>query len=289
LIQSCLCYITCFNLYNRVNVRAAVPIKSGEILHLCYTHALSPTIVRQEYLLESKFFKCECERCKDPTELGTHLSTLKCQKCDNGVILPINPLDSESVWKCTETKCEFKTSSAAMRKMLAVVQTEIDQMDSLEPGPQSIEQREAFLKKYKCVFHPRHALPLSVKHSLAQLYGRAAGYELDELPDLLLERKAELCRAVLAALDAIMPGQTRMRGMMLYELHAPLMFLARSEFGAGLITQEQLKDRLQDPIKCLAEAALILKREDPQCPEGIIGQIAQQSMEQLKESIESLS
>lgn len=77
-------------------------------------------------------------------------------------------------------------------------------------------------------------------------------------------------------------------GMMLYELHAPLMFLARSEFSAGLITQEKLKERLQEPIKCLGEAARILSREDPQSPEGITGQIAQQSMEQLKASLDSL-
>lgn len=75
---------------------------------------------------------------------------------------------------------------------------------------------------------------------------------------------------------------------MLYELHAPVMFLARSEFSAGLITQEKLKERLQEPIQLLADAARILMREDPQSPEGIMGQVAQQSMEQLKASLESL-
>lgn len=76
--------------------------------------------------------------------------------------------------------------------------------------------------------------------------------------------------------------------MMLYELHAPLMFLARNEYGAGLITSDQLKEKLQEPIKCLADSARILQREDPHSPEGITGQIAQQSMEQLKASLESL-
>lgn len=76
----------------RVQVRAAVPIKNGETLHISYTHVLSPTLLRREHLLESKFFNCMCPRCADPTELGTHLSTLKCNKCDNGVILSTNPL-----------------------------------------------------------------------------------------------------------------------------------------------------------------------------------------------------
>lgn len=77
-------------------------------------------------------------------------------------------------------------------------------------------------------------------------------------------------------------------GMMLYELHAPLMYLARNEFGAGLLNQEQVKDKLQEPLKCLVDAARILQREDPHSPEGIIGNIAFQSMEQLKLSLDTL-
>lgn len=76
--------------------------------------------------------------------------------------------------------------------------------------------------------------------------------------------------------------------MMLYELHAPLMFLARNEFSLGLINNDKLKEKLQEPIRCLEEAARILLREDPQSPEGITGVIANQSVEQLKASIEAL-
>lgn len=272
----------------QVHVRAAIPIKAEDTLYLCYTYALSPTLLRRDFLMESKFFHCDCPRCADPTELGTHLSTLKCNKCDNGVIMSTNALDNEAIWSCNEKNCGFKTSSAAMRKMLGVVQAEIEQLDVLEPGPTAIEQREATVNKYKSVFHPRHSLLLSLKHTLAQLYGRVEGYGIDELPDLMLERKAELCRLVLKTLDVITPGDTRMRGMMLYELHAPLMFLARNEFSLGLISNEKLKEKLQEPIQCLTDAARILTREDPQSPEGITGQIAKQCMEQLKASLECL-
>ncbi|CAK1555747.1 unnamed protein product [Leptosia nina] len=271
-----------------VQVRAAVPIKAGEILYLSYAHALSPTLSRREYLLESKFFNCECKRCADPTELGTHMSTLKCSKCDNGVILSSNPLDNDAQWNCTDKGCGFKTSGAAMRKFLSVIQSEVDQLDSLEPGPQAIEQREAFISKYKSVFHPRHSVLLSVKCTLAELYGRVEGYTIDELPDIMLGRKVEMCRLILDTLDIILPGETRMRGMMLYELHAPLMYLARSEFAAGLVSQDQLKEKLKEPLQCLVEAARILQREDPQSPEGIMGHIAFESMAQLKMSLDTL-
>lgn len=85
---------------SRVQVRSAISIEIGEPLYLSYTYVLTPTITRREFLLESKFFNCECQRCADPTELGTHLSTLKCNKCDNGVILSTNPLGTLYMKHC---------------------------------------------------------------------------------------------------------------------------------------------------------------------------------------------
>lgn len=76
----------------KVTVRASIDIPAGKELHSSYTYSMWPTLVRREFLKESKYFDCCCERCKDPTELGTHLSTLKCQKCDNGIITSTNPL-----------------------------------------------------------------------------------------------------------------------------------------------------------------------------------------------------
>lgn len=73
-------------------VRASVNVPENEELFASYTHSLSPTMLRREHLREGKYFDCECSRCADPTELGTHMSTLKCTKCDNGVVMSTNPL-----------------------------------------------------------------------------------------------------------------------------------------------------------------------------------------------------
>ena len=48
----------------------------------------------------SKHFQCDCERCCDPTELGTYLSALKCMKCSVGYYLAQDPLSESSAWKC---------------------------------------------------------------------------------------------------------------------------------------------------------------------------------------------
>lgn len=76
----------------RVTVRAALDVNKGEELYSSYTYSLWPTLVRREFLRESKYFDCTCARCSDKTELGTHCGTLKCQRCDNGVILSTEPL-----------------------------------------------------------------------------------------------------------------------------------------------------------------------------------------------------
>lgn len=76
----------------RVYVRAAIKIEKGQEILISYTHTLAPTLFRRMHLRESKYFDCTCARCSDPSELGTHLSTLKCHKCDNGVVMSTNSL-----------------------------------------------------------------------------------------------------------------------------------------------------------------------------------------------------
>ncbi|XP_034245151.1 SET domain-containing protein SmydA-8-like [Thrips palmi] len=274
----------------RIVVRAALPIPKGATLYTSYAHTLDPTMLRREHLNLSKFFECDCARCADPTELGTHMSSLKCTKCDNGIILASNPLDPSAAWKCNGYNCGNTLRGDQVRRVLAVVQADLEAADQGEGdallGP--VEAREKLLKQYKSVFHPRHALVLQLKHGLAQIYGRVDGYSLDELPDILLERKMELCRENLAALDVVAPGMSRIRGLTLYELHVPMILHARSRFQADLLSDSQLRQELAAAAAVLREAADILCLEDPTTPEGSVGLMARESLLQLQASIDSL-
>lgn len=73
-------------------MRTTVNVKAGEDLFTTYTHILNSTRVRQEHLRKGKFFSCNCHRCLDPTECGTHFSSLLCKKCEGGIIVSKNPL-----------------------------------------------------------------------------------------------------------------------------------------------------------------------------------------------------
>ncbi|XP_054268705.1 SET domain-containing protein SmydA-8 [Macrosteles quadrilineatus] len=267
----------------RSRVRVTIDVPEGGELTVSYTSSIQSTILRRENLKYSKRFDCDCKRCADPTELGTHLSTLKCTKCDNGFIMSTNPLDQEAIWKCSH--CEFCIRAETLKKIFKMIQSELEQIEAIEEGDIKIQETERLLKKYKSVLHPRNVYMMSLRHTLVQLYGRAPGYTFADLPDILLERKIELCRQVLATADVVKPGLNRFRGLILYELHVPLMLYNRNRYEYGEIKKEEFKKIMDEVVRILEEALRILSLEDPSTPEGMIAVAGAESLAQLKESI----
>ncbi|XP_061938952.1 SET domain-containing protein SmydA-8-like isoform X1 [Apis cerana] len=272
----------------KIRLRTTLKIPPGGELYGSYTHSLLPTMLRREHLLEGKNFACACARCSDPTELGTHMSSLKCNKCDNGIVLSLDSLDPESSWKCTH--CEFSTSGSAVRKVLQIIQMEVDAVEAISgaDGADAIQERETVAKKYRSVLHPRHAFLTMLRHSLTQMYGRVEDYLLEDLPDVVLEHKIDMCKLLLQVLDVIEPGYSRIRGMTLYELHAPLLFTAKTQWNAEVIDKAALKSKMIEASKILKEAATILCFEPPDTAEGQIGIVAKESLAQLEDSIKNL-
>ncbi|CAK9831508.1 SET domain-containing protein SmydA-8, isoform A [Anthophora retusa] len=272
----------------RIQVRTTIKVPPGGELYASYTHSLLPTMLRREHLLEGKHFACACARCSDPTELGTHMSSLKCNKCDNGIVLSLDSLDPDSMWKCTH--CEFTTKGPAVRKVLQIIQADVDAVEAISgaEGADAIQERETIVKKYHSVLHPRHAFLTMLRHSLTQMYGRVDEYLLDDLPDVVLEHKIDMCRLLLQVLDVIEPGYSRIRGMTLYELHAPLLFVAKTLWNAGVIDEAALKSKMIEASNILKEAATILCLEPPETAEGQIGIVAKESLVQLEQSINNL-
>ncbi|XP_043249623.1 SET domain-containing protein SmydA-8-like [Colletes gigas] len=269
----------------RIRLRTTIKVPPGGELYGSYTHSLLPTMLRREHLLEGKYFACACPRCSDPTELGTHMSSLKCNKCDNGIVLSLDSLDPESGWKCTH--CEFSTSGSAVRKVFQIIHSEVEAVETISgaDGADAIHERETVMKKYHSVLHPRHAFNTMLRHSLTQMYGRVDEYLLDDLPDVVLEHKIDMCKLLLQVLDVIEPGYSRVRGMTLYELHAPLLFIAKTQWNAGVIDEAALKSKMIEASEILKESGTILCLEPPDTPEGQIGLVAKESLIQLEQSI----
>ena len=87
---------------------------------------------------------------------------------------------------------------------------------------------------------------LSAKHSLCQLIGRSDGYIINELDLSQLQRKEQYCRDLLAAVNVFEPGMSRLRGIICYEMHAPIMMEITRQFENKKINSNQLRSRLKE-------------------------------------------
>lgn len=114
------------------------------------------------------------------------------------------------------------------------------------------------------MLHKNHYLNLGAKHSLCQLYGRYQGYLIQHLPMDKLRVKEDYCRDLLQVVDVLEPGFSRLRGIIMYELHAPLMIQTTRMFEEKKLTVPEFKRRLREVLRLLKDSERILAKE----PEG---------------------
>lgn len=266
--------------------RSALDVPKGGMLNTTYSYTLWGTAKRQDHLKNGKFFVCKCARCKSPDELGTHLSTLKCNKCDPGLIMTTDPYEASAEWKCSH--CDFKAPGANVAKLIETVEREISMLDYLEYDAKRLQMTEQLFKKFRSVFHPHHFIQTGLRHQLIRMFGQVEGYEMLELPDVLLEHKIDLIRNVMEVVDVIEPGKSRARGMLLFELHVPMIFLAKSIYAAGLLEGEPLRQKFIEVMQVLEECKEFLEWEDPNSPEGYCAKVAAGALVQLKESLDGI-
>lgn len=266
--------------------RVTVDVPEGALLNTTYSHTLWGTMRRQAHLKSGKFFVCKCDRCNSPDELGTHFSSLKCNKCDPGLICTTDPHHPSADWKCSH--CDFKASGGNVSKMIETVEKETLMLEYMEFDAKRLQETEKLFKRYRSIFHPHHFIQTGLRQQLIQMYGQVEGYEMLELPDVLLEHKIELIRSVLEVLNVVEPGKSRARAMMLFELHVPMVFLAKSIYAAGLLEGEPLREKFREVIKLLSECKEILEWEDPSSSEGYCAKVAATALVQLQESLDGI-
>lgn len=108
------------------------------------------------------------------------------------------------------------------------------------------------------------------------------GHLLSELPDALLRRKIELCEEVLSILNIFESGKSRARGLMMYELHAPIAFLAHSKHQMGSLTDAEYLEQLERARDLLNNSLEILSWEDEKvCKELKLARFSMWNLESL--------
>lgn len=186
----------------RMTVRAAVDIPAGQMITTSYTFTLDGTLRRRSHLKETKFFDCCCPRCCDPTELGSHLSSLACPRCSGrNYTVPEDPLNPASFWKCQGEKCGNRIGSDQVNQLLACLQRKADELNY-----DDIQGLEIFIETWSSLLHPNHSLLIGIKYYLCHFYGNAPGFLLKEMSWRFLTRKMKLCEELLNIARILEPG-----------------------------------------------------------------------------------
>ncbi|XP_065084830.1 SET domain-containing protein SmydA-8 [Ochlerotatus camptorhynchus] len=258
-----------------LSIRLTNDLKAGEPITLSYSYTLQGTLKRRQHLYESKFFWCQCKRCSDPTEFGTNCSTMKCTKCQKGHILTTNPLDQNADWKCKS--CSNIIPAQNVLQLLDRLFKELDAIDG-----NGIELYEHFITKYRHILHDNHYLFLSAKHSLCQLYGKISGFLISEMSLEQIIEKEKICRDLLLVVSAYEPGLSRLRGVIMYELHAPIMIQVKYQSETGQINANQLKRMLTEVIQLLKQSAAILSFEPPGSQEYEMAVAARDALQKMQ-------
>ncbi|KAI8439743.1 hypothetical protein MSG28_013436 [Choristoneura fumiferana] len=261
--------------YNMPAAAVQLLLKSFFRCPKCFSHVLSSAPLDPEAAWRCGDNGCSYNMPAAAVQLLLK-SFFRCPKCFSHV-LSSAPLDPEAAWRCGDNGCSYNMPAAAVQLLLKRLTDEFEQIDANDvPG------FETFLHKYRNVIHSGHYLRLSALHSLSQLYGKSADYLIHEMPERELLRKVEICRELMTAFDVIEPGYSRLRGVTLYELHAPLMILTTRKFEAKAISKDELRTRLKEIVGYLSEAALILGFEPSQSSEGLMASAAREALKKIK-------
>ena len=88
-----------------MTIMANVELSAGDEITNQYMKPDKPSLYRRPLLRQKWHFDCSCVRCLDPTELGSHLSSLRCpgrvsrRQCE-GTLLLTSPTAPSSDWAC---------------------------------------------------------------------------------------------------------------------------------------------------------------------------------------------
>jgi len=146
-----------------------------------------PTIFRRQQLFQSWNFWCACHICCDRTENGTFASALaSCKKCP-GMMLPVNPLNSESDWNCENCQNNIDANTAKEK-----LQNASEIMRNVDKDNQSVDDLEEVLFKIGKLVAPTNHFWIDVEQKLLIKY-----MKIEKLSRPMRDRKIQICRNIM--------------------------------------------------------------------------------------------
>lgn len=207
-----------------MRVHASKPIKKGEQIFNNYSKILWGTQHRIIHLCYSKNFMCGCERCTDPTELGTYLGALKCvrESCPDGRLVSLNPLKVSSVWQCDA--CGLKMDNVKVTKIQEIAGRMILNNAVKRDADYIVEYLNDHVAKF---LPPCNQFTVELKlQAIRKIQGEAVLEQLLE--------KEKYCDEILEILAKLDYGECFVKGVLCYEMFKVRMAIAqrREEHGS---------------------------------------------------------
>ncbi|XP_023323790.1 protein msta [Eurytemora carolleeae] len=220
--HSCICNSR-FQIYpdRSILLRAQVSIPKGSEITTQYLTPLIGTMPRRQKIRKNWFFSCICDRCADPTEKGTFLSGIICQSCQD-IVLPANPLDYETTWKCM--KCSVETTGATVQALMNSLQADLDSTD-----PADFDALQTKRKNWAKVLHQNHYLFLQLKRNILGCLKMLPEARLEQQNRKRLELQVALAEQNIQVFDVLDPGLTILRGRMIQHCNGPKLQLANMD------------------------------------------------------------
>lgn len=260
----------------RLVVRAVKPIKAGEEITTQYRGPNTGNVLRRPEFPSNWMFECRCERCEDPTELGTHASTLRCVECDQPSLYPRDS-EQDSDWLCRA--CNYQESAQSVTLKTRLLEADLDSF----PYSASPEEWEDLLERFQSVLHENHYICMKTKRILLQIYGAREGYKLNQLSRKQLERKISLCRNYISIFSVLEPGHRTWKGAVLEELLGPLTIILHQDQQEGKMNKIEYLLKYKEIINMLKEASKCRQFDERDKEnDGIIGKFYQSMMTPLQ-------
>ncbi|KAG5868020.1 hypothetical protein JTB14_032325 [Gonioctena quinquepunctata] len=242
------CYPNAFHVFDekcQMVVRASVFIRKGAEIFCTYLRLIWGTTTRTLNLRETKHFVCLCDRCLDPTEFGTYMSGILCEKC-RGNVIPIKPL-TKSQWQCEDCR-----TLVPLKEVVRILMLIGSVLRSLHEG--DFKYMQIFLnKKLRLMVPETSEVIVELKYRMIWILGYEEGYLWKDLPNELLEMKKEFCQNILDLQRKLKIGKCNMRGLLLYEMYLCFEELKHRQSNDMHTISEV------DPRKYLEEAADIMR------------------------------
>ncbi|KAK4304084.1 hypothetical protein Pmani_023960 [Petrolisthes manimaculis] len=197
--------------HGAIIVRAVCDIPRGSQVTTSYAPTLWGTSARAAHLTASKLFRCRCERCRDPTELGSHLSSLACRSCKGGLMVP--PHAPGEPWACNQ--CEGTVGVGAAEALVRGAGAIVRGGGGVEGNEGDVTNLTTTVGHLTRVLGPTHYVTREANYALLLALLATPLTDVSE-GDLL--HAVGVARDLLGVADLVDPGLSRFRGVLLLEL-----------------------------------------------------------------------